>query len=194
MNIENPALLNHLPANAGSYSTKITPQTKYIDILNGVLVFGEEKFSDTAKRIKQGNIMTETDIEKEQLSLSVKTPFSYQKKQKLDKDKNSICFTKGSSILLENGFRLDITENSIDIIGDIRNISEKEESKKIAQSINSLIKIANKQIKGTEFYRKGKENSFFALIGLKATGINITKNFIINETEFEVKNGIIQII
>lgn len=175
-----------------SVSTKMTEDTKYMDVLNGVLLFGKEKFSDTAKPIRHGTIVTPEDMKREELALSSRTPYSQRENKGFRPLENSIWLVDGVKIPLSNGFTLEITSNGIDEIGDIRKLKEKEEADFIAKALNSVIKMANGQIEGYEFYRDGEKSTNDSLRGLEACGVQTEREFTINGTRFQVKGGLLQ--
>ena len=185
---------NQIPVKSSltaSVSTKMTAETKYMDVMNGVLLFGAEKFSDTARLIREGVILTQRDISDEERALSSVTPYNYQVNRGLNQKENSISLVNGVRISLDNGFTLDVAANAVDQTGDVRMAGEREETSHIAKAMNQVIKMANGQINGYEFYQDGERNTRFLEIGLKAAGIDTSREFSINDMRFHIKNGVL---
>lgn len=183
---------NQIPINrTASVSTKMTAETKYMDVMNGVLLFGAEKFSDTARLIREGVILTQRDISDEERALSSVTPYNYQVNRGLNQKENSISLVNGVRISLDNGFTLDVAANAVDQTGDVRMAGEREETTHIAKAMNQVIKMANGQINGYEFYQDGVRNTRFLEIGLKAAGIDTSREFSINDMRFHIKSGVL---
>lgn len=120
--------------------------------------------------------------------------YTYTQNKGLNTAENSISLVNGVKINMGNGEYLAIKDGHI-MPNDGRG-GNNEDNRKAATALNYLIRIANGQysydeeMQSREFYTNS-EYQRCAISALENAGINTSKPFNVNGTQFVVKNGVI---
>ncbi len=118
------------------------------------------------------------------------SPLKFASSTSLNANENAISFGKGAKATLSKGFQITLGEKSFEWSGDVqRNPIGLEQAGKVGIALSDLIRWANGQVDHLTMTGEGTlERSSYALEGLKAFGIDTTKDFSINGTGFFVNS------
>ncbi len=118
------------------------------------------------------------------------SPLKYASSTSLNASENAISFAKGAKATLSKGFQITLREKSFEWSGDVqKNPSGLEQAGKVGIALSDLIRWANGQVDHLTMTGEGTlERSSYALEGLRAFGIDTTRDFSINGTGFHINS------
>ncbi len=117
--------------------------------------------------------------------------FSFTSSNTLISAKNSVSFVPGDTLDLGDGYYLEITENAVlpKYKNETYDPNRMKEVSDIAGALNTFIRFANGQT-GSIFFDEVQQNRITPL--LSKLGIDLSKSFTVNNSDFFKANGNIQ--
>lgn len=103
-----------------------------------------------------------------------------QEKKAYNIENNSATIVKGDVFRLKNGYQLCVGENNVEVIGEGTQ-KDSEYAKQLANGLDAFIRFSNAQgfSENVWFWTKDVSWDFIEII--KSTGVDVAKEFIINE-------------
>ncbi len=117
--------------------------------------------------------------------------FNFTSRNALNSTQNSVSFVPGDTFDLGDGYYLEITENAVlpKCKNEAYDPNRMKEVSDIAGALNTFIRFANGQT-GSMFFDEVQQNRIAPL--LSKLGIDLSKSFTVNNSDFSKVNGNIQ--
>ncbi|TCK98186.1 hypothetical protein EDC19_0604 [Natranaerovirga hydrolytica] len=170
------------------YSTDKTSVT-YMASLNAFITHDKENQTKEIHSLFYGQNVTPFDPYNDLVDWS--TPLKDVGKTTIDRSNNELTLNTGANIDLKNGYNLLLGTHGFQLVGNIIESTTRSESAAIGVALTNLIRIANGQLSQKLPGVDLKDWSDNAIKGLKSIGIDPSKPFILNGTDFQLKNGVL---